>query len=199
VRPRQPAMFFPIMRGVDTHLPTRAMILVRSDQAEEQIAAALRHTLGNVEANVPFSVSSWDDEVARSLVPARAATTVLTILGLLAAMLAVTGIFGMASYAVSKRMKEQGIRIALGARYIQVMRSTLGRPVMLLLTGSTIGLVMGVLTNHLIAYIVAYANAREPLILTSALLMMILLGLLATFIPARRMLAIDPAQLLQAQ
>jgi predicted permease len=195
----QPAMFFPIMQGVGTHLPTRAMILVRSDQAEEQIAAALRHTLGNVEANVPFSVSSWDDEIARSLVPARAATTVLTILGLLAAMLAVTGVFGMASYAVSKRMKEQGIRIALGARHIQVMRSTLGRPVMLLLTGSTIGLVMGVLTNHLIAHIVAYANAREPLILTSALLMMILLGLLATFIPARRMLAIDPAQLLREQ
>jgi hypothetical protein len=50
----QPAMFLPSMQGVGTHLPTRAMILVRSDQEEEQIAAALRHTLGNVEANVPF-------------------------------------------------------------------------------------------------------------------------------------------------
>jgi ABC-type antimicrobial peptide transport system permease subunit len=135
--------------------------------------------------------------VARSLVPARAATTVLSILGLLAAMLAVTGIFGMASYAVSKRMKEQGIRIALGARHVQLMRSTLRRPVMLLLTGSIIGLVMGVLANHLIAHVVAYANAREPLILTGAMMTMVLLGLLATFITARRTLAIDPAQLLR--
>jgi ABC-type antimicrobial peptide transport system permease subunit len=94
-------------------------------------------------------------------------------------------------------MKEQGIRIALGARHIQVMRSTLGRPVVLLLTGSVIGLVMGVLTSSLMAHVVAYANAREPLILTGALLTMVMLGLLATFIPARRTLAIDPAQLLR--
>ena len=68
---------------------------------------------------------------------------------------------------------------------------------MLLLTGSIIGLMMSVLTTRLIAHVVAYANAREPLILAGAMLTMVLLGLLATFIPARRTLAIDPAQLLR--
>jgi ABC-type antimicrobial peptide transport system permease subunit len=118
-------------------------------------------------------------------------------MGMLAAMLAVTGIFGMASYSVSKRMKEQGIRIALGAQHLQVMRSTLGRPVMLFFIGSALGLLLGVFTSSLMAHLVAYATPRDPLILGGVLLTMLLLGLLATFIPARRTLAIDPSQLLR--
>jgi ABC-type antimicrobial peptide transport system permease subunit len=112
-------------------------------------------------------------------------------------MLAVTGVFGMASYSVSKRLKEQGIRIALGAQHLQVMRSILGRPVLLLLIGSGLGLVMGMLTSRMMAHLVAYATPHEPLILAGVLLTMVLLGLLATLIPARRTLAIDPAQLLR--
>jgi ABC-type antimicrobial peptide transport system permease subunit len=118
-------------------------------------------------------------------------------MGMLAAMLAITGIFGMASYSVSKRLKEQGIRIALGAQHLQVMRSTLGRPVILLLIGSVIGLLLGVFTGSLMSHLVAYATPRDPLILAGVLFTMLLLGLLASFIPARRTLAIDPAQLLR--
>ncbi len=72
-------------------------------------------------------------------------------MGLLAAMLAVTGIFGMAAYSVSRRMKELGIRVAMGAERIQLMRSALGRPLILLLSGSLAGLVLGVLASRLLA------------------------------------------------
>ena len=192
-----PAMFFPLTQGVGGYLPTRAMVIVRSTRAPDQITPALREALTAVEPNVPFSFSSWDDTVDQSMIPARAATVVLSIMGLLAAMLAVTGVFGMASYSVSKRMKEQGIRIALGAQHLQVMRSTLARPVLLLLIGSGIGLVMGMLTSRMMAHLVAYATPHDPLILAGVLLTMVLLGLLATLIPARRTLAIDPAQLLR--
>jgi predicted permease len=193
----QPAMFFPLLQGVGGHQPTRTIMIVRSKRPSDQLVPALREALTAVESNVPFSFTSWDDTVDLSMVPARAATVVLSIMGLLAAMLAVTGVFGMASYAVSKRMKEQGIRIALGAQRLQVMRSTLGRPALLLLIGSCVGLILGTLTNKLMAQLVAYASPHDPLILIAVLLTMLLLGLIATLIPARRTLAIDPAQLLR--
>ena len=84
---------------------------------------------------MPITVQSWSDSLSDQLLPARAATLALGIMGLLAAMLAVTGIFGMASYGVSKRLKELGIRVALGASRAQLMQAALGRPLVLLLAG----------------------------------------------------------------
>jgi ABC-type antimicrobial peptide transport system permease subunit len=105
----------------------------------------------------------------------------------------------MATYSVSKRMKELGIRIALGAAPIELMSSALARPLLLLLCGSTAGLILGILTSHLLAQIVYEATPRDPLVLGGVLLMMALLGLLATWIPARRALAIDPVRLLREE
>jgi len=191
------AMFFPVTQGPGGHLPTRAVVIVRSQLPQDQITAELRKAVTGIEPNVPYTIAPWDDAIDRSMIPARAATVVLSIMGMLAAMLAVTGIFGMASYSVSKRLKEQGIRIALGAQHIQVMRSTLGRPAMLFLIGSALGLILGVFTSSLMSHLVAYATPRDPLILAGVFITMLLLGLVATFIPARRTLAIDPAQLLR--
>ena len=78
------------------------------------------------------------------LFPARAATAALGVMGLFAAMLAVTGVFGMAAYSVSKRLKEFGIRVALGSRRTQLMRAALVRPLLLLFSGSLLGLLLGV-------------------------------------------------------
>jgi ABC-type antimicrobial peptide transport system permease subunit len=94
-------------------------------------------------------------------------------------------------------MREQGIRIALGAQRFQVMRSTLGRPILILFGGSCIGLIGGVLAAHLLARMISFATTRDPLVLSGVILTMMLLGLIATWIPARRALAIDPASLLR--
>jgi predicted permease len=192
-----PVMFFPIAQGPGGILPTHAEISVRSSLPQDQITTALRQAVTGVEPNVPWTIAPWDDAIDRSLMPARAAVVVLSIMGMLAALLAVTGIFGMASYSVSSRMKEQGIRIALGAQHAQVMRSTLGRPAFLLLIGSAVGLILGVFTSTLMSHLVAYASPRDPLILAGVFFTMLLLGVLATFIPARRALAINPATLLR--
>jgi predicted permease len=193
----QPVMFFPVTQGPGGLLPTRAVVIVRSELPQDQITAELRKAVTGIEPNVPYTIAPWDDFVDRSMIPARAATVALSVMGMLAAMLAVTGIFGMASYSVSKRLKEQGIRIALGAQHLQVMRSTLGRPAMLLLIGSALGLILGVFTSSLMSHLVAYATPHDPLILAGVFLTMLFLGVVATFVPARRTLAIDPAQLLR--
>lgn len=150
-----------------------------------------------MDANIPITITSWDDEVDRSMVMVRVAMVVLSILGMLAAMLAVTGVFGMASYSVAKRMKEQGIRIAWGANHFAVMRVMLSRPVGLLVVGSVIGMALGVTANSVMAKLIAYASPREPIILAGVFGVMVLLGVSATVIPARRTLRIEPASLLR--
>jgi ABC-type antimicrobial peptide transport system permease subunit len=120
-------------------------------------------------------------------------------MGLLAAMLAVTGIFGMAAYSVSRRMKELGIRMALGARRAHVMSAAVGRPMVLLGVGSAVGLLAGVLASRFLGQIVYRANPRDPVVVGGAVLTMALLGVVASAIPARRALAADPAKLMREE
>jgi ABC-type antimicrobial peptide transport system permease subunit len=114
-------------------------------------------------------------------------------------VLAITGIFGMAAYSVSKRLRELGIRIALGAQRKQVLEAALGRALRLLAFGSAAGLVLGVLASRVLAYIVYQATPRDPLVLACVVLAMLLLGLLATWIPAQRALSVNPLILLREE
>jgi len=127
------------------------------------------------------------------------ATASLGVLGVMGAMLSITGIFGMAAYSVSKRLRELGIRIALGAQRKEVLEAALGRAVKLLALGSAAGLLLGLLATRVLAFIVYQATPRDPLVLAGVVLAMLLLGLLATWIPAQRALAVDPVILLRAE
>ena len=194
----QPVMFLPLAQGVGgTVMSKYTIVSVRSQLPPDQLASALHRTLTGIEPRVPLTVRSWSDFVDRSLIPARTAAVALGVLGLLAAMLAITGIFGMASYAVSQRMREQAIRMALGAQRVHVMRSTLGRPALVLLCGSALGIAGGLLTGRILAHIVSFATPGDPFVLGGVMVTMTLLGLIATWIPARRALALDPSQLLR--
>jgi ABC-type antimicrobial peptide transport system permease subunit len=115
------------------------------------------------------------------------------------ALLAVTGIFGMAAYSVSKRLRELGIRVALGAQRKELLQAALGRALKLLAFGSAAGLLLGILASRVLAFIVYQATPRDPVVLAGAVLAMSLLGLLATWIPARRALSIDPMVLLREE
>ncbi len=81
----------------------------------------------------------------------------------------------------------------------QIMRAALGRPMLVLLSGSLAGLVLGVLASRLLAGLVYEATPRDPLVLIGAVLAMALIGLVATWIPARRAITINPAQLLRQE
>ena len=174
-------------------------LLVRSWRPPSEMAAALQRTISGIMPNVPITLQSWPDSLESELLPARAATVALGVMGLLAAMLAVTGIFGMAAYSVSRRMKELGIRVALGARQTQVMTAALGRPIVLLGVGSVLGLLAGISASRLLGQIVYQANPGDPVVLGGAVLTMALIGLAASAIPARRALAIDPSKLLREE
>jgi ABC-type antimicrobial peptide transport system permease subunit len=105
----------------------------------------------------------------------------------------------MAAYSVSKRLRELGIRIALGAQRKDVLKAALGRAFRLLAFGSAAGLLLGILASRVLAFIVYEATPRDPLVLAGVVVAMATLGLIATWIPARRALSIDPMVLLREE
>src|SRR6266404_1544572 len=173
--------------------------VVRSSREQSEMAAALERTLSGLEPNAIITVQSWPDAMAYARFPARAAAVALGVMGLLAVMVAVTGIFGMAAYNVSRRMKELGIRVALGARTKHVMSVAVGRPIVLLGVGSFVGLLLGILASRLLEQIVYQANPRDPVVVVGAVLVMALLGIAASAIPALRALAVDPSKLMREE
>lgn len=99
-----------------------------------------------------------------ALFASRMAVMALGIMGVIGAMLSITGIFGMAAYSVSKRLRELGIRMALGAQRKEVLQAALGRPFKLLAFGSAAGLLLGILASRVLAFIVFSATPRDPLV-----------------------------------
>jgi ABC-type antimicrobial peptide transport system permease subunit len=191
----QPAMFFPILQS-----PTSSTTLVvRSDRDPQQVVTALQETLHGLDPGLPFTISMWTKGLDSALFASRVATVSLGVLGVLGAMLAITGIFGMAAYSVSKRLRELGIRIALGAQRGEVLQAALGRTCKLLAFGSAAGLLLGLLATKVLAFIVYQATPRDPLILAGVGLAMSMLGLVATWLPAQRALSVDPVRLLREE
>ena len=190
---QQPAMFFSIQQRDSSGM----FILVRSRRDAGEIAGALQRTLHGLDPSMSLTIETWNQELSSALFAPRVASVALGVLGMLGAMLAVTGIFGMASYVVAKRMRELGIRVALGARQKQVLRAALGRAFLLLGAGSLAGIVLGVLATKVLSYIVYQATPKDPAVLGGVVLTMVVLGLVAAWIPARRALAVDPMILLR--
>jgi predicted permease len=190
---QKPAMFFPFLQ----HVSSNTWLIVRSQRDPQEIATALQRSMRGLDPALPLEIKTWNSELDSALFAARVATVSLGVLGLLGAMLAITGIFGMASYTVSKRFRELGIRIALGADQRKLLSAALGRTFRLLAIGSVAGLILGVLATRVLSSIVYQATPKDPLILGGVILTMLCVGIVAALIPARRALAVDPMILLR--
>ncbi|MGA8090444.1 MAG: ADOP family duplicated permease [Terracidiphilus sp.] len=192
---QQPAMFFSFLQQQSSN----TWLLVRSSRDPQEISAALEKALHGLDAAMPIVVRPWSQTMDSALFAARVATVALGVLGLLGAMLAVTGIFGMASYTVSKRLRELGIRMALGARRKQVLRTALGRAFVLLSVGSAAGLLLGLLATKVLSFIVYQATPNDPVVLGGVILSMLVIGLVAAWIPAQRALEVNPVILMREE
>jgi len=192
---QKPAMFFPLLQSPASW----TWLVVRSNRDPQQLATAMRSALRDIDPEMVLAIRPWSTELGGTLFPSRMATVSLGVLGMMGAMLSVTGIFGMAAYSVSKRLKELGIRVALGAQRNEVLQAALGRALKLLAIGSGVGLVLGLLATKVLAFIVYQATPRDPLVLAGVVLAMAALGLLATWIPAQRALSVNPLVLLREE
>jgi predicted permease len=190
-----PAIFLSILQSPSNS----TTMVVRASHDQRQLGSEIRGRLRDLDAGLPVFIEARLRAMDSFLFAPRMATIALGVLGVMGAMLSITGIFGLAAYSVSKRLRELGIRIALGAKRAEVLKAALGRPVRLLAFGSGAGLLFGVLASRVLAFVVYQATPRDPLVLAGVVLAMCLLGLLATWIPAQRALSINPLVLLREE
>jgi predicted permease len=190
---QQPAMFF----SYQQYPSAETFLIVRYAHPPGDAAGSLERTMRTLDSSLPLEVMPWPVVLQGALFAPRVATIALGVLGLLGAMLAVTGIFGMTSYTVSKRLRELGIRVALGAGQREILGASLGRAFKLLAAGSLAGLALGLMATKVLSYIVYQATPKDPLVLGGVLVTMLMLGMVAAWIPARRALAVDPLILLR--
>ena len=191
-------MFLPILQSPSS----QTWLVVRSagsDRDPSQVAAAIRSKLHELDAGLPVYIQPWSKELDGALFASRVATVSLGVLGVMGAMLSLTGIFGMAAYSVSKRLKELGIRMALGAQRREVLQAALGRPFRLLAFGSAAGLLLGLLAAGCWLSSCIRLLRATRWCWAALFWRCLLLGLLATWIPAQRALSIDPMRLLREE
>lgn len=189
------AMYLPVLQSPSND----TSLVVRSSRDPQQLSVAMHDALRQLDPSLPAAIETWDESLDLVLFAPRMATVSLGVLGGIGALLSITGVFGLAAYSVSKRKKELGIRIALGAQRREVLQAALGRALKLLAFGSAAGLILGILASRVLASIVYSATPRDPLVLAGTVFAMLLLGLLATWIPAQRALSLDPLKLLREE
>jgi predicted permease len=195
------AAFFPISQ----HATTKTSLLVRippdsSDVATNDMAATIRKVVRDLDPAVPIRESSpWNNQLGMTFFVAQVATVALGLFGAFGLLLSITGTFGLASYTVSRRLRELSIRVALGAQAKQILSAALGRMLILLASGSVVGMLLGVAASRVLTAIVYQATAQDPFVLTAVAFTVLLTGSLSVAGPVRRALHIDPATLFREQ
>lgn len=190
------AIFWPAARRYESS----GLLLVRSNRPESEMAGLLRQCIAELDARLPAqNVGGLRQQLSYAFFPARAASFALSAFGLLAMMLAVTGIHGLAAYSVSRRVREIGIRTAVGARPGQVLSFVLGRTGALIAAGCLGGLALGFVASQGMSRIVYQASARDPVVLAGVVVTMAVISLASVYVPARRALSIDPLQALRQE
>jgi predicted permease len=192
----QPAIF---QSSLQFYVPTTTLT-VKSSVPESLMLQQIRQTIAQLDSHLPlYGTGSLEQMLGFAFLPSRIAAIALSAFGLLAIMLAATGIHGVVSYSVARRIREIGIRIAVGAGRPQVLRIVLGKIVILLLIGTVIGLLLALAAGQILAGIVYSASPRDPEMLAAVWLAIALLGLLSSLGPAIRALHIDPVVALRSE
>ncbi len=185
----QPVVFKPILQAYNS----TTTLLARSSVAEAQMVSQIRKAMAQLDSELPlYGTGSLEQMLGLALFPTRAAAVALSAFGVLAIMLAATGIHGLVSYAVARRVHEIGIRIAIGARPAQVLQLVLARMGALLAAGAALGLILALAGGQVLASIVYQASPRDPLVLIAVILTVFIIGLLSCWAPARRATKVDP-------
>ncbi|HMG35623.1 MAG TPA: FtsX-like permease family protein [Blastocatellia bacterium] len=172
--------------------------MVRSELPPATVAAGLKRELTAIAPNWPvFEIKSLADSVSIQVFLPRLAAGILGALGLLGLLLALVGIYGLVSYSVTQRTHEIGIRIALGARSPQVLRLLMSQSIALTLVGIVAGGAMAVVTTRFLATLLIGISSTDPLTFALVPLALLSATTLASVIPARRALKVDPVEALR--
>jgi putative ABC transport system permease protein len=191
--PREPVVPFAYMPIAQDKRPAGITFYVRTAQDPSAAAGMLRSAVAGLDSALPiYDLKTLDAQVNDSMVGDRVMAYLCIWLGLLAASLAAMGLYGVMAYIVLRRTREIGIRMALGATRESVARMVLGEVMRMTLIGLSIGLVAAVVTGHFIESQLFGVKGWNPLVLLLAALLLMVVGLAAGSLPARRAARVQP-------
>jgi len=174
-------------------------LLVRSNQSPAAMTAALAHEVHALDPRLaPTGAITMREHVYRGTYPQRLAVTLLAIFGGVALFLAAIGLYAVISYAVSQSTRELGLRMALGARGVDVLRLIMSRGLVLTIGGLIVGALAALSLTRLLGHRLYQVSPSDPVAFGSAFLIITTVAVFACLLPARRATRIDPAQALRA-
>jgi len=176
-----------------------AQLIVRT-AADTPIIDALRHEVRALDPRMALvGVETLEQHMQLPLFPARAAGLLLGLFGLLALTLAIVGLYGVMSYSVSQRTREIGVRMALGARRIDVVRLILGQGLRLTLTGMAIGVLCSVALTWVLRSVLYGISATDPVSFLAVAIVLTMVAAIASYVPARWATRVDPIRALRTE
>ncbi|MGA3189945.1 MAG: ABC transporter permease [Bryobacteraceae bacterium] len=189
-----------VFQDIEQSWRSNTTLVARSPMPEAETVRQLRRAIGELDpALTIYEANSLTNELALALFPARLVAVVLASFGLLAVVLAATGVYGIMAYAVSRRTREIGIRMALGAAPSQVLRVVLLRTGVLLAIGTAIGLAMAFAGGQFFGQILYGVSPHDPFTYASAIVLMAVVAFVACWVPARRAINVDPLTALRTE
>ena len=187
--PVEPAIYMPHMQQPAV---TMAMA-IRTQGDPAAMASAVRREVLKLDSELPISnVRTMDEVLSDSLMLRRVSMLLLMIFAALALTLASVGIYGLTAYAVSRRTHEIGLRVALGASQGQILRMVVARGLATSLIGAAIGLAAALQLTRALSGMLYGVTARDPLVFVGVPLLLVAVSVVASYVPARRAMRIDP-------
>ena len=166
----------------------------------ESIVPSIRGAVREIDPSIAlFATGSMEDQLSLDFLRPAVAAITLSAFGILALVLSATGIYGVMAYAVSRRTREIGIRMAIGATQAQVLASVARSAATLIGTGLVVGLAMALGAGRLLERILYGVKPSDPVTFAIVFAIMLGVGAAATFLPARRATRIDPMQALRQE
>jgi predicted permease len=173
--------------------PVNAVLFLRSRSDAEHLGEAVRQVVAGVDSAVPVhSISSMDQIIARSMADRRFALQLLGVFAAVALLLAAIGIYGVMSYAFSQRTHEVGIRMALGAQRLDILRMALREGMSVVLIGLISGLAGAAIMTRFFQSMLFGVAPSDPLTFLSASALLAAVAFFACYIPAQRATRVDP-------
>jgi ABC-type antimicrobial peptide transport system permease subunit len=177
-------------------------ILVQTASDPSSVARSMRAVITGLDPSLPvFDVRTMDDHLrnGQALLFTRLGSAFATVFGLLALVLATIGVYGVVSYSVAQRTREIGVRMALGARRPAILRLVVGQGLRLGWIGLAVGLVLSVATMGVVSSVLYGVGPRDPVVLGSVVVLLMIVVAIASVVPARRAMRIDPMTSLRSQ
>jgi ABC-type antimicrobial peptide transport system permease subunit len=167
-------------------------VLVRSDLPADTIEAAIRRSMREVSSGISFEFAGLQDQIQQSLLAERLLATLSGFFGGLAVLLAIIGLYGVMSYTVAERTSEIGIRMALGARRVDVTAMILRKAAVLLAAGLALGVGLSLAAASAASALLFGLKPRDPVTLAMSVFLLAAVALWASYLPARRAARLDP-------